>query len=123
MNINSSDSLTNVVDSYIGKKSLCMLLLASSILFYTMAKTNKRIIPKFYTLTISILLILYAVFLGSFSLYEFIFHINDISKSQYYTNSMNNRNLINVKYFYIFIGSFFIFLFTFIAYVIIKFDK
>ena len=88
-----------------------------------MAKTNKRIIPKFYTLTISILLILYAVFLGGFSLYEFIFHINDISKSQYYKISMNNANLINVKYFYIFIGSFFIFLLTFIAYVIIKFDK
>ena len=123
MNTNSSDSLISIVNSYIGKKSLCMLLLASSILFYTMAKTNKHIIPKFYTLTISILLILYAVVLGSFSLYEFIFHINDISKSQYYTISMNNANLINVKYFYIFIGSFFIFLFTFIAYVIIKFDK
>ena len=120
MNSNSTDSLTNVVDSYIGKKSLCMLLLASSILFYTMAKTNKYIIPKLYTLTISILLIIYAVFLGGFSLYEFIFNINDMIELK---NINNIAGLINIKYFYIGLGTFFIFLMTFIAYVMIKFDK
>ena len=115
-----SEQVTKIVDSYIGKKSLCMLLLASSILFYTMAKTNKYIIPKLYTLTISILLIIYAVFLGGFSLYEFIFNINDMIELK---NINNIAGLINIKYFYIGLGTFFIFLMTFIAYVMIKFDK
>jgi hypothetical protein len=121
-----NENETDVVNSYIGKKSLCMLLLASSILFYTMAKSKnqRKIIPRLYTLIISLLLIFYAIILGSFALAEFYFHINDLINI---ANKLNLSNvldhLLNVKYFYLIIGSLFTFIFVFIAFVLLRFDK
>jgi hypothetical protein len=103
-----------------------MLLLASSILFYTMAKTKSQriIIPKLYTLIISILLICYAIILGSFALAEFNFHINDvINKSNKLNLSNVSSHLLFVKYFYLILGGLFTFIFVFITFVLIRFDK
>jgi hypothetical protein len=126
MNKILNENETDIVNSYIGKKSLCMLLLASSILFYTMAKskTQRTNIPRLYTLIISILLIFYAIILGSFALAEFIFHINDLIDKSYKLNlSSALSNILNVKYFYLILGSLFTFIFLFIAFVLIRFDK
>jgi hypothetical protein len=91
-----NENETDVVNSYIGKKSLCMLLLASSILFYTMAKTKnqRKIIPRLYTLIISLLLIIYAIFLGSFALAEFNFHINNLINKSFKLCLKSGRSLI-----------------------------
>lgn len=123
MSENYSQYITNIVNSYISKKSLCMLLLASSILFYTMAKNHQNKIPTFYTLTISILLILYAVALGLFGLYEFVFHVEEIIKVS--ANSKFSGDLVhfqNIHYFYLSAGTLFLFLLIYIAYVLIRFD-
>lgn len=123
MSENYSQNITNTVNSYIGKKSLCMLLLASSLLFYTMAKNHQNKIPSFYTLTISILLILYAVSLGFFGLYEFAFHVQEIIKNS--ANSKFSKDLVhfqNIYYFYIASGIVYLFLLIYIAYVLIRFD-
>jgi len=121
-----NENETDIVNSYIGKKSLCMLLLASSILFYTMAKTKnqRKIIPRLYTLIISLLLIIYAIFLGSFALAEFNFHINNLINKSFKLNLPDvSSHILKVKYFYLILGSLFTFIFLFIAYVLVRFDK
>jgi hypothetical protein len=121
-----NENETEIVNSYIEKKNLCMLLLASSILFYTMAKSKnqRKIIPRFYTLIISLLLIFYAIILGSFALAEFNFHINDTINKSFKLNLPNiSSHLLTVKYFYLVLGSLFTFIFSFIAFVLIRFDK
>lgn len=124
MTINYTESVINTCDSYIQTKNLCVLILTSSILFYTMAKKHEYNIPKMYTLLISILLIVYAFILGVYSLYEFNHRINLIinsSKNSHFSNNLAYYN--NVRYFYSLIGGFFIFIFTLIAYVLIRYDK
>jgi len=121
-----NENETDIVNSYIAKKSLCMLLLASSILFYTMAKSKnqRKIIPRLYTLIISLLLIFYAIILGSFALAEFNFHINDLLVKSYKSNLPDTFSHISrVKYFYLILGSLFTFIFIFIAFVLVRFDK
>jgi len=124
MDVNYDDSLTNIVNSYIGKESLCMLLLASSILFYDMAKKHNNNIPRIYTLTISILLIVYSAILGIHSGYEFLIQINDtISKCIKHKCDVNLEYYTNIKNFYISMGLIYAFILILITYVLIRYDK
>jgi hypothetical protein len=124
MDVNYDDSLTNIVNSYIGKESLCMLLLASSILFYDMAKKHNNNIPRIYTLTISILLIVYSAILGIHSGYEFLIQINDtISKCVKQKCDVNLEYYNNIKNFYISMGIIYAFILVLITYVLIRYDK
>ena len=124
MTIDYNQSVINTSDSYIQKKNLCVLILTASILFYTMAKKHEYNIPKMYTLFISIVLILYALILGIYSLYEFNHHMNLFINGSQHSSYSNNLEYYNkVKLFYNFIGFVFICIFTLIAYVLIRYDK
>jgi hypothetical protein len=124
MTQNYNENMNKLVDSYVNKKSLCMLLLASSILFYNMAKSNKVIIPSEYALIISILLILYSASIGIYSGYEFTYKINDIiTECQDNKCSDNINHIKNVRNFYTYMGIMYSLLLLFIAYTLIRFDK
>jgi hypothetical protein len=123
MSINYNESLTNIVNAYVGKESLCMLLLASSILFYDMAKKHYDQIPRSYALAIAILLILYSAILGVHSGFEFSVSINDvISKCKKYKCDANLIHFERVKNFYIYMGVIYALILIFISYVLIRFD-
>jgi hypothetical protein len=121
---NYNENMNELVNSYINKKSLCMLLLASSILFYDMAKSHKDNIPNIYALIISILLILYSVLLGIYGGYEFSHQINVIiSKCSHEKCSGDIIHLTNVRNFYTCMGVIYSFILLFITYILIRFDK
>lgn len=123
MSTNYNDSLTNVVNAYVGKESLCMLLLASSILFYDMAKKHSDQIPRPYALVISILLILYSAILGVHSGIEFSVAVNDVILKCIKNNcDADIIHFENVKNFYIYMGVIYALILIFISYVLIRFD-
>ena len=124
MSINYNESLTNIVNAYIGKESLSMLLLASSILFYDLAKKHSDNIPKSYALSIAILLILYSAILGIHSNFEFTVAINDIiTKCKKNNCDVDLNHFERVKNFYIYMGIIYSLILIFISYVLIRFDK
>jgi len=123
-NENIHKNINELVNSYISKKSLCMLLLASSILFYNMAKNNKDNIPSIYALIISILLILYSLVLGIYGGYDFLHQINNnIAKCLHGKCSSDINHLINVRNFYTYMGVIYSLILLLITYILIQFYK
>lgn len=124
MSLNYDESLTDIVNAYIGKESLCMLLLASSILFYDMAKKRgAHQIPRPYALLIAILLILYSAILGVHSGIEFYIAMNDvISKCIKNNCDANIIHFEKIKNFYVYMGVVYALILIFITYVLIRFD-
>ena len=123
MSENYNQNLTNIVNSYIGKKSLCMLLLASSLLFYNMATKSGSNIPKFYTLTIAISLILYSVIIGMLALYEFNSEMNKVILKAQKLNDINLAYSKFIKNTYQILGCFYFILLIYISYILIRFDN
>jgi hypothetical protein len=123
MNLDYSNSLSNIINEFIAKKSLCMLLLASSILFLDMANKRRDKIPRPYALFISIILIVYAAILAIHCLMEFYFEINQIillcSSEDCY---LDITHIKHIKNFYLSMGILYSFILIFICYVLIRFD-
>jgi hypothetical protein len=123
MSVNYYEKLTNIVNSYIVKESLCMLLLASSILFYNMAKKHNDKIPKPYALSIAILLILYSAILGLHSGFEFSFSMNNfISNCKKTKCKVDIEHFENIQKFYTYMGVIHASILIFISYVLICFN-
>jgi hypothetical protein len=123
MNLDYSNTLSNIINEYIAKESLCMLLLASSILFYDMAKKRSDNVPRPYALAISILLILYSAILGMHSNMEFYYEINHIiSLCSHDDCYLNINHIKHIKNFYISMGILYALILVFICYVLIRFD-
>lgn len=115
--------LSSIVNEFIAKESLCMLLLASSILFYNMAKERDEKIPVPYALSIAVLLILYSVVIGIHSGIEFSFSINDIiQKCKYEKCNININHFEKIRKFYVYMAFVYAFILVFITYVLIKYD-
>lgn len=97
---------TPVILALVNKFILCMLLVANSALFHTLALNKKSKIPQTFSIAVSLVFISLAFILGSFALYEYIIAIN-----QYVTFCNNNSgclysstSLSIAKYMYIFIA-------------------
>jgi hypothetical protein len=67
---------TPIILALINKFSLCMLLVANSALFHTLALNKKSNIPKLFSIYISIIFIVIAVIICVFATYEFVSSIN-----------------------------------------------
>jgi hypothetical protein len=115
--------LSSIVNEFISKESLCMLLLASSILFYNMAEQRDKKIPVPYALSISVLLILYSVVIGIHSGREFSYSINNIiQKCKHEKCNINIKHFEKVRNFYVNMAIVYAFILIFITYVLIRFD-
>ena len=93
--------MTKIIDptpyivSLIEKFSLCLLFLASSILFYHMArKSTKSSIPIKYSLPTSICLIAIAISISIYATYEFYYIINKLK--HHCINNPTNNCLYNI---------------------------
>jgi hypothetical protein len=123
MSVNYHEKSTSIVNSYIGKESLCMLLLASSILFYNMAKKHNDKIPKPYALSIAILLILYSAILGVHSGFEFSISMNNfISNCKKTKCKIDVEHFEKIKNFYTYMGVIHASILIFISYVLVSFN-
>jgi len=115
--------LSSIVNEFISKESLGMLLLASSILFYNMAKERDEKIPVPYALAIAVILILYSVVIGIHSGMEFSYSINNIiQKCKYEKCNINIKHYEKVRNFYVIMAVVYAFILIFITYVLIKYD-
>ena len=101
-----------------------MLLLASSILFYDMAKKHgAHQIPKPYSLIIAILLILYSAILGVHSGIEFYVATTDVISDCLKNNCGSDIiHFEKIKNFYVYMGVVYALILIFITYVLIRFD-
>lgn len=118
---------TPYIMSLVAKFSLCLLFLASSILFFHMArKSSKSTIPKNYSIPTSILLIIMAISISSYATYEFYYIINKLkhncSNNRESKKCLYNASILNRTFqFYLVICFVFIVINIFIAYLLYRY--
>lgn len=105
------------------KLGLCLLFLASSILFYHMARRGSTIPPK-YAFPVAIFLILLGCAQSIYATYEYIY---TIEKMDHYCKNNNNKCLYDdimlnqTKIFYVMLCLLFILVNFYIAYLLKKY--
>lgn len=119
MNINLTNP-TSTLSSLILKLSLCMLFLASSILFYQMARRGSTIPPKL-AFPVAVFLILMGIVQSIYATYEYSYTIGKMTK--YCSNKKNNclydiDMLKTTNLFYLFLCFLFIMVNLYIAYLL-----
>ena len=123
---NGIDEPTPYIMSLVDKFSLCLLFLASSILFFHMArKSSKSSIPKIYSVPTAIILIVIAILISSYATYEFYYIINKLKHNCSHNRKLNcvyNADILNRSFqFYLSICFAFIIINIFIAYLLYKY--
>ena len=117
---------TPYIMTLVDKFSLCLLFLASSILFFHMArKSSKSTIPKIYSIPTSIILIVMAISISSYATYEFYYIINKLKhncSSLQKNNCLYSANILNRTFqFYLSICFAFIIINIFIAFLLYRY--
>lgn len=116
-----SDKLNTINSDVISSHNLSILLLSGSILFYHMCQQQSLKSPKWYTLSVSILLILLSAIHSVFS--TFSNHYKYISLS-HYNYSSEIINYINIyDYYTLLVGIIFSMTVLFICYLLIAYYK
>ena len=111
---------TNVDFAWSGNLSLCLLLLASSILFFHLAHNKYTRIPHSTSLFVSVFLIVMALLYSIVSITQYIYILNKMDKYCEKKPCLLNDNILNAhKYAYIGFSTLFIFITTFITYILI----
>ena len=114
---------TAALTSLATKLSFCMLFLASSILFYQMARKGSTIPPK-YAYSVSVALILLGSAASIFATYEYSYTIGKMDEYCIQKNNIclyDNNMLNNAKWFYYVLCISFIAVNLYITYLLKKF--
>ena len=123
MKMSTDPIATDTINSWVSKMSLCMLLLASSILFYRYDTGIS--IPLIYRKTCSVVLIFLTCFISSLATFEFYKIINGILDN--YNNTaplLYSKSMLKItRNCYIFAAVIFICTCFFIAYLMLTYSK
>lgn len=112
----------NIVSNLISKKGLCMYILAAAILFFNMSNDKKSKIPKFYAVSISLVLIFYSVITSIFARYNFSKRMDTLIEYCKKNKCIESQNdLMYTKYFYNFTSIIFVFVMIVISYLLVRY--
>ena len=116
-----SDKLNTIYSDVMSSHSLSILLLSGSILFYHMCQQQSLNSPKWYTLSVSLLLILLSAIHSVFSTYSNHYKYTSLSDDNYSSEIINYINIYD--YYTLLVGIIFSMTVLFICYVLIAYYK